>query len=180
MKPLKLLTLFVALTSLYGVAAKETISSTSQEQTAEGCKIVISKEEMTLTVYDSRDSVVVVYPIACGKNYGNKQRVGDMKTPEGAFHVSSIQDASAWTHDFRDGKGEIKGAYGPYFIRLHTPPHKGIGIHGTHAPSSIGTRATEGCIRLENSNLRALMRYIYINMPVVITSSHKDRQADGK
>jgi lipoprotein-anchoring transpeptidase ErfK/SrfK len=100
--------------------------------------IVVSKEKMTLFLYDSKDELIIAYPIACGKAYGNKQRPGDNKTPEGKFEVSQTQDASRWEHDFGDGKGYIKNAYGPYFIRLKTPPHKGIGIHGTHKPSSIG------------------------------------------
>ena len=88
--------------------------------------------------------IFTVYPIACGRALGNKEKPGDMKTPEGLFSVQQIQDASAWTHDFGDGKGEIRGAYGSHFIRLKTPGHRGIGIHGTHDPASIGTRATEG------------------------------------
>ena len=38
----------------------------------------------------------------------------------------------------------------------------------THLPSSIGERATEGCIRLRNEDLEELVRYIYVGMPVVI------------
>ena len=60
-----------------------------------------------------------------------------------------VIDASYWTHDFGDGKGEIEGAYGPYFISLDTSnlsggAWDGIGIHGTHNPASIGTCASEG------------------------------------
>ena len=28
-----------------------------------------------------------------------------------------------------------------------------VGIHGTHDPSSLGTRTTEGCIRMDNKAL---------------------------
>ena len=49
----------------------------------------------------------------------------------------------------------IKNAYGPWFIRLKTP-WSGIGIHRTHDPASIGSNATEGCIRLRNENLHTL------------------------
>ncbi len=102
-----------------------------------------------------------------------------MKTPEGIFSVSEIVDASLWTHDFGDGKGEIEGAYGPYFFRLATPPHTGIGIHGTHNAASIGTRASEGCIRLNNSDLVKLKEYVYLGMPVVVTSSYNDFSVDS-
>ena len=141
--------------------------------------IVISKETMTLKLYDSSNRVIFNFPVAVGKNYGNKRKPGDMKTPEGEFSVQQIVSASAWSHDFKDGKGVIPHAYGDWFIRLKTPPHSGIGIHGTHAPSSIGTRATEGCIRLNNENLNKLQPLVKIGMPVTIESSIRDREADG-
>lgn len=92
--------------------------------------VVISKEEMKMRVYDATGRELRCYPIACGRNVGNKKRQGDMRTPVGLFKVQEILDAHTWTHDFKDGKGVIRGAYGPYFVRLLTG-HKGIGIHGT-------------------------------------------------
>ena len=143
-------------------------------------RIVISKESMTLNLFDSDGGLIFSFPVAVGKNYGNKEKVGDMKTPEGDFTVAQIQDASAWTHDFKDGKGVIAGCYGNWFIRLKTPPHTGIGIHGTHAPESIGTRATEGCIRLNNADLDKLKPLVRVGMSVTIESSVKDMEADGR
>ena len=143
-------------------------------------RIVISKESMTLNLFDSDGALIFSFPVAVGKNYGNKQQVGDMKTPEGDFTIQQIQDASAWKHNFGDGKGEIAGAYGNWFIRLKTPGHTGIGIHGTHAPESIGTRATEGCIRLNNADLDKLKPLVRVGMKVTIESSVKDMEADGR
>ena len=143
-------------------------------------RIVISKESMTLNLFDSDGALIFSFPVAVGKNYGNKQQVGDMKTPEGDFSIQQIQDASAWKHNFGDGKGEIAGAYGNWFIRLKTPGHTGIGIHGTHAPESIGTRATEGCIRLNNADLDKLKPLVRVGMKVTIESSVKDMEADGR
>ncbi len=138
-------------------------------------RIVIDKSDFTLTLYDGAE-VVKVYPIAVGKNPGDKEKVGDYRTPVGKFRIEKIHDSSAWTHDFKDGKGEIKGAYGPWFLRLYTGKDatasgkawKGIGIHGTHAPESIGTRATEGCIRLKNEDIADLKRRVRIGTPVEI------------
>ena len=142
--------------------------------------IVISKETMTLKLYDTNNKVIFNFPIALGKNYGNKQMKGDMKTPEGEFTVQQITNSSTWTHDFGDGKGEIPHAYGDWFIRLKTPPHTGIGIHGTHLPESIGTRASEGCIRMYNENLNELKPLVYVGMRVVIETSRRDMEADGR
>ncbi|MDR1199556.1 MAG: L,D-transpeptidase [Prevotellaceae bacterium] len=141
--------------------------------------IIISKQDMKLRRYDFNGNVIEEYPIACGRNYGNKKRRGDNKTPEGVFTVQQIQNASAWTHDFGDGKGQIKNAYGQYFIRLKTG-FQGIGIHGTHAPESVGMRATEGCIRLRNEDLLSLVKNVKIAMVVIITASAEDVLADYK
>ncbi len=127
----------------------------------------ISKSEHIMRVM-SGDEVLESFGIAVGKNAGQKQRAGDMRTPEGEFSVQQVQDASYWTHDFGDGKGQIAGAYGPWFIRLKTG-WRGIGIHGTHDQASIGTDATEGCIRLKNDDVKRLKeRYIRLGMKVVI------------
>ena len=142
-------------------------------------RISISKQTMELTLYDSDNQIVKRYPIACGKNYGNKVKVGDLRTPEGNFTVQEIVNSSHWQHDFKDGKGMIPGAYGPYFIRLTTPPHRGIGIHGTHDDASIGTRATEGCIRMHNNDLRELRPYVKVGMKVEILTSEADKAASG-
>lgn len=132
-----------------------------------GTWFALSKEHFKLFVMDG-ERVVETFDIAVGRNKGQKQKAGDNRTPEGMFKIIQVQDASYWTHDFRDGKGEIKGAYGPWFIRLETG-WKGIGIHGTHDPKSIGTNATEGCIRLSNENLRRLKEnYVKLGLKVLI------------
>lgn len=144
------------------------------EALQKGGVIVIDKENMQLRVVGSDGNEEMNFGMSCGVNYGDKRQKGDMRTPEGFFRVSQIQESSSWKHDFNDGNGEISGAYGPFFFRLDTPGHKGIGIHGTHNPNSIGTRATEGCIRLNNENVLRLRERIYVGMPVVILPSIED------
>lgn len=158
-------------------STKEVVADGDESKAA---YIIISKQDFTLSLYDSDDRLVCRFPVAVGKNYGNKQRSGDMKTPEGDFSIQQIQPASDWGHDFGDGKGWIPNCYGNWFIRLKTPPHRGIGIHGTHAPESIGTRATEGCIRLRNADLDSLKPLVKVGMPVAILPSDADREADAE
>lgn len=137
--------------------------------------IIISKQEMMLYHYKFNGELLQKTPIATGKNSGDKFVVGDSKTPEGVFKIGDVRDASSWTHDFKgDTLGEISGAYGPYFISLNVPGQKGIGIHGTHDPNSIGTRASEGCIRMPNEELISLVEHIKSVSVVVITPSQSD------
>ncbi len=156
--------------------AKKSTSKQASKATAgksSGAFIVISKKDLNLRVY-SKDSVLLAeYPACLSKNKGNKQRKGDMKTPESPagkpFKISAIQDASTWKHDFKDGRGNIK-AYGHWFLRLVTPGHSGIGIHGsTNNESSVPGRASEGCIRLRDADIITLKeKYAYVGMPVII------------
>ena len=126
----------------------------------------IVKSAFRLELYEGK-TLVRTYPIAIGSSSGDKSAQGDRRTPEGRFSISQIQPASGWTHDFGDGKGIIKGAYGPWFLRLKTG-WKGIGIHGTHDPSSIGTRASEGCVRMFNADVAELRRRVRLGTPVIV------------
>jgi lipoprotein-anchoring transpeptidase ErfK/SrfK len=44
----------------------------------------------------------------------------------------------------------------------------GIGIHGTPVPSSVGTRASHGCIRMYIHGAERLYQLIDIGTPVII------------
>ena len=141
--------------------------------------IRIHKQSYGLELFeDGKAQPLKEYSIAVAKNPGDKQKTGDNRTPtswgsaavipakylgagvgvasaEVPFVVEEICDASFWTHDFGDGKGVIAGAYGPWFLSLDTG-WIGIGIHGTHDANSIGTMASEGCIRLRNEDIQRL------------------------
>lgn len=140
------------------------------------CFILISKPEYRLYVCEvvEGDTIKRVhYPVCVGKNKGQKEKKGDMKTPEctpdNPFVITEIADASKWTHDFGDGRGSIL-SYGHWFMRLKTPGHSGIGIHGsTNNESSVPGRGSEGCIRLRNDDLDDLKeKYAFVGMQVVI------------
>ena len=156
--------------------------------------IRIHKQTHRLEVYEKgKTDPIKVYSCAVGKNPGDKQREGDKTTPvswgnviesevgakpktnsaEIPFVVDEICHAKHWSHDFKDGNDVINGADGPWFISLNTG-WDGIGIHGTHNPESIGTNATEGCIRLRNEDVDDLKKLLYadkkgIGVRVVIT-----------
>ena len=145
--------------------------------------ICIHKQSYRLDVYQQgAEEAVCSYPIAVAKNPGDKQYTGDNRTPTswgsaaaipsyyaGAavgvpsaqvpFRIEEVCPAHYWTHDFGDGKGVIEGAYGPWFLSLDTG-WIGIGIHGTHDPASIGTMASEGCIRLRNADIQSLKELV--------------------
>ena len=153
----------------------------SAPQDKHNCFIVISKLETTLSVYEvvDKDTVkVACYPCCLSKNKGNKEKRGDMKTPESPegqpFSIVNIQDAHTWTHDFGDGRGEIL-SYGNWFLRLKTPGHTGIGIHGsTNNETPMPGRASEGCIRLRDCDIIHLKEhYAFVGMAVIIKAEEQ-------
>ena len=131
-------------------------------------RVIISKKLFVVSVVTDKGDTLATMPCTVGLNCGQKKKKGDMKTPEGTFRISMIQNAKKWTHDFKDGAGKRIGAYGPWFIRLTVPRFNGIGIHGTCFPESIGSRCSEGCIRLLNEDLQKLVGYIKKGDVVII------------
>ncbi len=91
----------------------------------------INLSAKSLSVY--RDGVLIKeYPIAIGKP--------STPTPPGVFTIINKQ--------LNPG--------GPYGTRWLGLSKKGYGIHGTNAPDSIGTAASNGCIRMFNSDVEEL------------------------
>lgn len=133
-----------------------------------GNRIIVSKQRLQLYVVNEKGDTLFRCPVSCGTNRGNKTCVGDRKTPEGTFNIIKMYDATSWKHDFGDGKGMRVGAYGPLFFRLNVPGFSDIGLHGTIFPESIGTRSSEGCVRMHNDDIKRLYPYCHIGMPVTI------------
>ena len=155
-----------------GTSASDESSKVShqivEEVTGDASKvdhIVISKESKSLKVYDVDNRLVCRFDVAIGRGEGDKREVGDMCTPEGEFAIVSIEDASQWLYD--SGDGVVEGYYGEWFIRLSTE-FKGIGIYGTSDSSILRTRATEGSIRLLDSDLDSLKSLVSEGMKVRI------------
>lgn len=120
--------------------------------------IYIDKENQRLHYYDADGNLVLNSPVSTGANIGNKTKQGDNKTPEGNFWISHSTD-KADKRKFGDTL-----FYGLSYGR-------GIGIHGDAGnPNALGRRASHGCIRMPNGELRKLQGFIGkgIRVPVII------------
>lgn len=162
--------------------ADETIKHPELVKNKKNLFILMSKKDFYLYVYEAqgKDTVLIArYDCCFSLKKGQKERKGDMKTPhctmKNPFSISQMADASTWHHDFGDGRGNIK-AYGDWFLRLVTPGHSGIGIHGsTNNRESVPGRASEGCIRLKDEDIVDLRKnYAFVGMKVIIKSEDTD------
>jgi len=142
--------------------------------------ILVNKSEQKLRMLDSHGNVVFSCYVSTGKNPGQKIISGDMKTPEGIFEITEILDLNNWYDDAGNGKIEVGGPYGPYFMRMYVPGHTGIAIHGTYKPHMLGKRDSRGCIRVSNDNIRYIVSKCKVGTKVVVLPSDEDLSVNNK
>ncbi|MEI7745692.1 MAG: L,D-transpeptidase [Chloroflexota bacterium] len=119
--------------------------------------VLLSKNRREILVYQRIRS----FPAAIGRNPGDKRRVGDNRTPEtpagrtytvtGKLHTSPTSP------------------FGSRYLGLDSPPWRGIAIHGTNEPDTVGTMASHGCARLFNADAEWLYNAVQLGDPVLIT-----------
>ena len=134
--------------------------------------LMVDKGAMTVTLFDRYGAVQKRFPIACARNYGDKRRSGDNRTPEGFFSVQGVYNSTGWLYHGAPHQ------FGPRFIRIKTPVTMSVGIHGTAAPGSIGGRRSHGCIRTLNKNILELAPLVKAGMPVIIVAGPRDVQVN--
>lgn len=118
--------------------------------------VVMEKSTRRLHVYRKER----VIPAAVGRRDGDKRRVGDERTPESragrVFPVARKMHTASGS------------PFGTRYLELNTSPWRGIAIHGTDAPDTVGTAASHGCLRLFNSDIEWLYDRLPTGSPIVI------------
>lgn len=121
-------------------------------------RILISIPDRKLALIED-GKVVKVYPIAVGKR--------STPTPAGEFQIiNRITDPTWYGHE--SGQPVPPGPENPLGSRWMGLSKKGYGIHGTNAPTSIGKRASHGCIRMAQSDLEELFELMRVGDVVVL------------
>lgn len=129
--------------------------------------LVVTKSAYRISLLDN-GTPIKEYNCAVGRNPGQKTKTGDARTPEGTFKVESINPSSDWVSD-EDGKG----AYGPWFITLDTRElskgeWNGIGISGTNKPEGLGRASSAGSVRVRNSDIEEIKKFVKVGTIVTI------------
>ena len=117
-KYISIAALLIATVSAYGNTQSTAINDNPQQTAteerevatgdmSEAHHIIFSKESLRLRLYDRDSLLICSFPVAIGKQYGDKQELGDFKTPEGEFSIVQIQRASHWMYN--TAKESIKG-----------------------------------------------------------------------
>lgn len=142
----------------YALPSKRVIPA----RTSVGAIVVIDRGAFRLTWYKGKRKLS--FPVAVGQPA--------YPTPTGNFSVIQKQVNPTWfppSSPWAAGLGPIPpGVNNPLGTRWIGTSAPGIGMHGTPISSSIGTRASHGCIRMYISDVERLYPLVDIGTPVYI------------
>lgn len=150
------------------VLAEKKVRPTS---TSVGPVIVIDKSDFKLRLYRGTTKPggtvmkrIRTYPVAIGQPA--------YPTPTGNYAVIQKQMNPTWfppDSPWAAGLGPVPpGASNPLGTRWIGTSAPAIGMHGTPNPSSIGTMASHGCVRMYMGDVEDLYRRVEIGTPVFI------------
>jgi len=139
-----IVTLFLAY--LPCVSTKAQPGKKSEEPIKKNYVVLIDVNECRLFLIDSDTKEIIKnYPVALGRL--------DLPSPMGTWKIIN--------------KGHWDEGFGGRWLGLNVPWGT-YGIHGTSKPSSIGSYASHGCIRMFNSDVKELYNYVSHGTTVII------------
>ena len=126
-------------------------------------RIVVSIPDRELALVEN-GRLLKVYPVSVG--------APESPSPTGEFKiVRRLSNPTYYAPGVVIPAGPAN-PLGPRWIGLNL---KGYGIHGTNQPSSIGHRASHGCIRLRNRDVEELFEQV---RPGDVVELHGERDAE--
>jgi len=135
-------------------ASFSTANGDSSRANEETVWLEISLSQRKVTLYQGTQRIDE-YPIGIGR--------AGWETPVGTFIVRQMQEDPIWIHPFTDEQipnHDSRNPLGTRWVGFWTDGHIWVGLHGTSDPSSVGTAASHGCIRMHNADVEALFARI--------------------
>jgi lipoprotein-anchoring transpeptidase ErfK/SrfK len=123
--------------------------------------LLLKLKEKQVYVYRG-DKLLNKYPVAIGKK--------GRETPTGEWQVMEKIKNPGWT-SFRTGEYFAPGRENPLgsrWIGFWTDGKDTIGFHGTPNVKSIGTAASNGCVRMYNRHVKALFPLVKVGTTVKV------------
>jgi lipoprotein-anchoring transpeptidase ErfK/SrfK len=96
-----------------------------------------------------------------------------LETPEGLYHIESMEEEPTWYVPESDWAGSLAGAVIPPGPSNPLKARwmgifEGAGIHGTEETSSLGTAASHGCVRMSIPDVIDLYDRVEVGTPIYI------------
>lgn len=141
----------------------ETVTSeeTPEETQVLATRLVLRLKERKVYAYQE-DKVLASYPVAIGKK--------GWETPQGEFEVIQMVKNPKWQNPW-NGKVSSPGPNSPLgerWIGFWTDGKDHIGFHGTPGEHLIGQAVSHGCVRMRNTDVKALFELVDKGIPVIV------------
>ncbi|MXP43784.1 L,D-transpeptidase family protein [Altererythrobacter sediminis] len=117
----------------------------------EAKRIVVSKSEGTLKVYDAQEKLIGLFTVTTGSE-NDPLPLGDWKVKGVAYNPPFAYDPELfWDVPDDNAKQQLPpGPNGPVGVVWIDLSKEHYGIHGTPEPQTIGRTQSHGCVRLTN------------------------------
>ena len=158
---------------------RQQTASLPRESYTDMIMLTVDKRTLTATLQTwpdepHRSHVLKEFPIAIGKEDGDKQVEGDNKTPEGIYFAQNHIDG---------GTLPEKYGYGAIPLDIPTPIDRqqgktgyGIWLHGVDNEERIGeAKVTEGCVAFHNPDVEKLEFWLKAHQGVVVIADDKSQ-----
>ncbi|WP_425365344.1 L,D-transpeptidase [Gloeothece verrucosa] len=124
-------------------------------------RLILKLKERRVYIYQG-DQQVAMYPVAVGKK--------GWETPTGDFQVLQMVPNPIWQNPWN---GSIipagpRNPLGERWIGFWTDGKNYIGFHGTQAEHLMGQAVSHGCVRMRNSDIKAIFDQIKVGTRVTV------------
>ncbi|MFW2330959.1 MAG: L,D-transpeptidase family protein [Nitrospinota bacterium] len=129
--------------------------------------IIVDKSRETIYVANLSDSNYKInrqYSISIGSKVGDKQQLGDLKTPEGVYKIVAVLKGDRLDEQY--GPRAYVLNYPNRLDRVYGKTGSGIWIHGSGLGSK--TDKTRGCVELNDFDIVEIEEYAKTGVPVYI------------
>ena len=142
----------------------------------DGRRVRVPHGTWSVVVDKSLFKLWICYEGAPVRGYTVTTGAVNKETPVAKFSVGGKNPKPAWwpPADVKvSGKvpvpyGDAANPLGDWWIALDHDLHHGIGIHGTNDPGSIGSKASNGCVRMLNEEVGDVAAVAYKGMAVTV------------
>jgi len=145
------------------------VPNVSREYSVPADKIVVSKNNRTVSAFRSDGTLLAEYPATMGSEH-DPLPIGDWKISEIShypwFHYNP---ALFWDAKPKDARAKIPpGPNNPVGVVWIGLSREHYGIHGSPEPGRIGHAESHGCIRLTNWDAEELSKMLKVGTPAVL------------
>lgn len=171
---LGLAALFVAAPAFFPARAEEGARESWQalieeHQATPEYLIAVDKSRQQLSLFERRSPLKLTRLFTCttGQAAGDKEREGDLKTPEGVYFV--VQRIGSGLEFLKYGTEAYTLNYPNPVDRLRKKTGYGIWIHGRGEP--LAPLQTQGCVSLNNEDLASIGVVLQPGTPVALAET---------